>query len=232
MEDTISLVECFGDRKDWLFGGVFDGHAGDKVAKKAEKNLANAFLYNLNTSLSVPGAFRQSYKTISEAENFLFSGCTALCFFVNKQDMFIANAGDSRLIIVVDGDIDQITEEHTVNNLKEQKRIESKEGKIEDGYVWKGLDGRVPTRALGDHYFESVGVISEPEIFFRTLPKNKEVFIIAATDGLWDEVDNRAAAKMVKGKKSPKEAGEEIMNSFTAFSTGTLDNISLIVVKI
>ncbi len=233
MEDFYFLIENFNGRKDQLFGGVFDGHGGRAVAKYSALKVPQYVAeYMREQEVNIPAMFKKVYEQISSEREDRTVGCTALSCLIQNNKLFAANAGDSRMIIVSDNQIDQVTIDHDVNNEKEVNRILSFGGSIEGRYAWKGMRGLMPTRSLGDHHFDSIGIIAEPEIFSREIPKSPNTFIIIATDGIWNELGNGAVADLVDGKKTAQKAVEAIM-VFVAENRGMLplDNITLIVIK-
>lgn len=66
----------------------------------------------------------------------MISGCTALFTLIYKNEVFVANAGDSKCILVrkshKDGYI-QINSEHKPTDKIEKERIKKAGGKIIDG---------------------------------------------------------------------------------------------------
>lgn len=237
MEDFHCLVENFNCQEGQIFGGVFDGHGGMGVAKYAAEKVPQYILELMEEQrMSIPDAFKKVYRQVSDEREDLTTGCTALSFLINNKGcMTVANAGDSRMIIVSDGKIDQVTIDHSLSNVGEVERIfplVEWVGELNDNYVWKGDRGLMPTRSLGDHWFDDVGVIAEPEIFSREIPQSSDTFIVAATDGIWSELGNGAVADLIVGKKTAHEAGMAIIKFIKENSQRyRLDNITLIVLK-
>ena len=52
------------------------------------------------------------------------------------------------------------------------------------------------SRSIGDFVANSVGVISEPEVYSRLL-KKEDKFIILASDGLWEFITSKEAVEIV-----------------------------------
>ena len=101
----------------------------------------------------------------------------------------------------------------------EKKRITDTGGRVfaveyDDGIdgpprVWLGhmdVPGLAMSRSLGDVVAHSAGVVSDPEFTeFELDPKNDK-FIVVATDGLWEFVDNHETIEMVEGQAGPAQA--------------------------
>jgi len=183
-------------------------------------------------------AFSKSYQTISDKEGQGIVGATALSFLAqDNQQMIVANAGDCRMIKVDPrGNVKQLTTDNNLDNKNEKERIKQKKGEIKNNYVLKQGQALAPTRTLGDHFFKDVGVIAEPEItFVEELPQNKNNFFVAASDGLWQELNNKQVGVLVKKAKNSKEAVQNLLGFLEKKKDkkllGNLDNVSIIVLK-
>jgi serine/threonine protein phosphatase PrpC len=80
--------------------------------------------------------------------------------------------------------------------------------------VWlKDLDvpGLAMSRSLGDVVAHTVGVSSEPEVFEYTLDSARDVFLVLATDGLWEFMSDAEVVRMVGVAKDPQEAVETLI---------------------
>jgi len=85
--------------------------------------------------------------------------------------------------------------------------------------VWLGhmdVPGLAMSRSLGDAVAHSVGVSSEPEVFEYTLDSKKEVFLILATDGLWEFCSDGEVVTMVGRARDPQEAVEGLIKEANA----------------
>lgn len=233
MEDRLCLIENFAGHKNWIFGGVFDGHGGKEVAELAVRELSTIFAKNLEKGMPIEDVFKKSYQEMqemTEEKGFQLVGCTALTFFIKDKDIFIANAGDTRMIMVSQDKVEQITRDHRTFDPEECERISKSGGIINGVYVYKDNYGVMPTRTLGDSFFKDVGVIAEPEVFSRKIPDTPDTFFIMATDGLWDAMSNEELAEIFMDNKSAQEAGDEILRLMTSHFM-SLDNIVAIIIK-
>ena len=64
------------------------------------------------------------------------------------------------------------------------------------------------SRSLGDVVAHSAGVTSEPEFTEFDLNPAKDKFLVVATDGLWEFVENQETVDMVEGQQVPADAVE------------------------
>ena len=63
-----------------------------------------------------------------------------------------------------------------------------------------------PTRSLGDAVAHTAGVISDPEFTERELDPNTDRFLVIATDGLWEFVDNQETVDFTENQLTPTDA--------------------------
>lgn len=232
MEDSSFLIRDFGGKKNWILGGVYDGHGGNNVALLAASRIPKLLLKNLNSHMSEKEAFKKCYEEVCNPEEHLFIGCCALTFFLKGKDLYVANSGDGRMIIVSEKSVKPITRDHRISDPDELERILKAGGTTYGSYACKGDRGLMPTRTLGDGYFKDIGIISEPEVLHLALPKNRQVFLVAATDGLWDKRDNEWVAEICHESKDAKTAAEAMLFSVVGFrSEMPPDNVSIIVIR-
>mmetsp|Transcript_4541 Transcript_4541/g.6445 ORF Transcript_4541/g.6445 Transcript_4541/m.6445 type:complete len:155 (+) Transcript_4541:195-659(+) len=71
-------------------------------------------------------------------------------------------------------------------------------------------------RSLGDAVAHSAGVISTPEFTERTLDEETDKFIVVATDGLWEFVDNDETVNMVVASKDPTDSVDVLVKEANA----------------
>lgn len=62
------------------------------------------------------------------------------------------------------------------------------------------------SRSLGDVVAHSAGVISEPEFTEYDLNPATDRFLVVATDGLWEFVDNQETVEMVEAQSTATDA--------------------------
>ena len=106
--------------------------------------------------------------------------------------------------------------------LQERARIEGAGGVVSPGgpggrpsRVWaNGRVGLAMSRSIGDGECKKVGVIPDPEIqkFVLSPPKDKngdgDLFVIVASDGVWEFIESQEAAEIVATKPHASDACE------------------------
>lgn len=83
------------------------------------------------------------------------------------------------------------------------------------------------SRAFGNRLLKQF-VVAEPEIQDLEIDHEAE-FLVLASDGLWDVVTNEDAVSLAQSDEEPVAAARKLTD--TAFTRGSADNITCIVVK-
>lgn len=215
---------------------VLDGHGehGDGVSQTFRDQLIPEMFnhpewlddYKKATSDAIAKVERnllRNYRIDSE-----FSGTTLSMAIVRGNNLTGVNIGDSRVIMGKEENgaltFQDITFDHKPDSPKEKERILACGGRVfaveyDDGIdgpprVWLGhmdIPGLAMSRSLGDVVAHSAGVISEPEFTDYILDPATDRFIVVATDGLWEFVDNQEAVEMVEGQAGPCDAVDALV---------------------
>lgn len=235
MEDSHCLLEKFAGHEDWLFGGIFDGHGGFLMSGIVAKKMPEYFLRNLNGSQDVEAAFIAAYDQLDRDVQFNLMGTTALSFFLKGNALFVANAGDCRLLVVDEQGFFQITNDHNTNNEVEVDRVLALGAAIEGIYIRLPGDevyGLAVTRALGDRSFRDYGVVCLPEVFEVALSPGKTY--IFASDGLWGELSNQEVFAQVKNFSTAQKMAQSLMKKVIQLQENDLsymDNLTIMVMR-
>jgi len=217
---TNSLILC-----------VLDGHGehGDGVSTMFREQLCTelfshpAWATNLQEACTdaiarVERNLFRNYRIDSE-----FSGTTLSMAIIRGNHVTGVNIGDSRVILAKEegGRItaEDITFDHKPDSPKEKERILACGGRVfaveyDDGIdgpprVWLGhmdVPGLAMSRSLGDVVAHTAGVISDPEFTEYELNPATDKFLVIATDGLWEFIDNQETADMVVEQRTLTDA--------------------------
>ena len=191
-------------------------------------------VYNVlkkNNYETIRKSFNKAEHEVSKSDiDANFSGTTCCMLFQLGEKLITANVGDSRGIIVKNDEVTPLTIDQKPNNENEMKRIIKNGGEVsqyeEDGIksgpyrVWKKGEmypGIAMSRSIGDLLATTLGVIPEPEVKEFVLDKNTQ-FIIIASDGVWEFLDNKAVKNLVKPfyeKNDPEGACKCLINEST-----------------
>jgi len=228
MEDTYWLnVNRKGSE---IFCGIYDGHNGVAAAEYVRDNLHKIFFEALKTGKNELEAFSAAYQQTSKDLSAQKSGTTAVNFLVKNKIIFFANAGDARLVVMEKSSVKQLTYDHRLTDPRERQRVLNQGAFIEEPYVYKNDYGLMPTRTIGDEYFKDVGVIATPTTGAYRLAK-EDKWILAGTDGLFDELENEEIRALIDSYTSANKAAEALKNEILINRAGT-DNLTFVLLRI
>ena len=239
MEDFHAInTKLNGDPTQALFA-IFDGHGGRKPAVFCKDNFALVFekclrATNGNVEKSIMYTFNKVDSDIlaklKEEEQM---GSTATMIYIsinneNKRVIYCANVGDSKgYLLKKTGECIKITKEHTCKEQTEVDRIKKKGGYVFNERVFGSL---MVTRSIGDKEMKQYGVISEPYISHFNIDNSQDSYIIIASDGIWDIIDEEKLAMFAKEEMPADALCKRLVKM--SLEGGTNDNISCIVIKL
>ncbi|XP_039043234.1 probable protein phosphatase 2C 72 [Hibiscus syriacus] len=176
-------------------------------------------------------AFKVMDKEIKLQENMdcATSGTTAVVVVRLGEDLVIANLGDSRAVLgtMTENGIKgvQLTIDLKPDLPSESERIRNCKGRVlalkEEPHiqrVWlphQDSPGLAMSRAFGDFGLKNHGIITVPDVSYHHLTPNDH-FIVLASDGVWDVLNNDQVASIVMEAKSEHEAARTVVEAATA----------------
>ncbi len=202
------------------------GHAAGEVASQMAVDLIASELADLNDLASGDAGDRVSdtlrlanrqvfQRTMKETEK-TGMGSTASALLLSDTRYLIGHVGDSRIYLVRDGQMVQLTRDHSL--------------------VQDQVDAGIITAEQARHHPQSnvitccIGMSSEidPDII-RGETRVGDVFLLAS-DGLTGMVEDRRLQQLLQSRANP----ERIVNAMIADANnnGGIDNITAIVVKV
>ncbi|XP_071712068.1 probable protein phosphatase 2C 33 [Rutidosis leptorrhynchoides] len=155
------------------------------------------------------------------------SGTTAVTLIKQGQDLIIGNVGDSRAILCTRDKSNslipvQLTVDLKPNLPAEAERIRKCKGRVfalqdepDVTRVWlpnNDSPGLAMARAFGDFCLKDFGLISVPDIFYRHLTEN-DMFVVLATDGIWDVLTNKDVVDIVASAETRSSAARAVVDS-------------------
>ena len=156
-----------------------------------------------------------------------FSGTTAVCAIKQGKDLIIANLGDSRAVLATMSETGylkavQLTTDQKPNVPQEAERIKSCDGRVfalkdEPSImrVWlpgENYPGLAMARSLGDFRLKHHGVISTPQVTGHLIT-GADLFIILATDGVWDVLSNEEVVSIVCATPRKQHASKAVVEA-------------------
>ncbi|KAF9568788.1 PP2C-domain-containing protein [Agrocybe pediades] len=212
MEDAHAVVlDLDGPREDTnTFFAVYDGHGGSAVARFAGQNVHKRLVTEESYKEKDYGtALKKAFLGTDEdllanpAHTRDPSGCTAVAALVtNDNKIYVANAGDSRTVVGIKGEVKPLSFDHKPTSEVEKARISGAGGYIEYGRVNGNL---ALTRALGDFEFkknyklgpEAQVITADPDITCHEITEDDE-FLVLACDGIWDCLSSQQVVDFVR----------------------------------
>ncbi|KAI4326828.1 hypothetical protein L6164_019358 [Bauhinia variegata] len=270
MEDAVKVVPGFIESEHnsggYDFFAVYDGHGGTTVANACRDSMHLLLAKELKEGWSGEGEDEGNSKELDWHE--VMSSCfrkmdqkigggnhdetlglegnsmgsTALVVMVGKEEIVVANCGDSRALLCRDGVAVPLSRDHNPDLPDERERIEAAGGRVIN---WNGnrvLGVLATSRSIGDHSVKPY-VISEPEVKVYDRTESDE-FVVIASDGLWDVVSNDFACEVAKRclDSQMRTFRDGFINCYAAeaaallaelaMARGSKDNISVVVVHL
>jgi serine/threonine protein phosphatase PrpC len=266
-QDNFFVIERL-DNKDLHFYCVLDGHGehGHHVSRKCRENFP-AHIKSVNFDMKK--AFSMMQNDLNSCEyDVRCSGATCVLASLFGGRLSVSNCGDSRGVLGrrnPNGSISAhaLTSDHKPEKSEERKRILGCGGHLGCRQVLVNQPGRGPvsmpvgpcrvwyqhrgetlglamSRSLGDSIVHKSGVSAEPEILEHQVDDFDE-FMIIATDGVWDVMDNNQAVQMVSNfiTKAANWSSLEASTAIAKFARSRweklspmADDITCVVVKL
>lgn len=201
------------------------GHAGGDVASaiatkrimEADKPYPSAQDAEFALQAALIAANSQLAETVFEHAELTGMGTTVSALVVLGNQVAIAHIGDSRIYLFRDGELSQITTDHTFV----QRLVDS--GRISEAEAMVHPRRSVLMRVLGD-------VESAPEVdtsILSTLPGDRWLL---CSDGLSGVVSHSAIAATLAGTPNAQDAAERLVKE--SLDGGAPDNVTVVVVDI
>ncbi len=229
MEDAHFTDPNFAGR-GWVYAGIYDGHNGAEAAQYAAKRLHRIFLERLEVGMAPGEAFSAAYEAVSAEMERLDSGTTAVDVLLRDGIIYAANVGDARAIVVGRRSMHQLTVDHRLDDPSERQRVEAAGGRVIYPYTYRGMQGLMPTRSLGDSYFKPVGIIATPSVAEYALTDD-DFLVLAACDGLFDFMENEEVARFAR-EYAGLEALLEALKTEVLGNRSGADNLTIAAVSL
>ncbi len=205
---------------------VADGMGGHKAGDYASKLCVEQMVQSIEKSEhktpvslfeeAVDAANGAVYSESQEHEEYEGMGTTLVACTMQEDTLYVANIGDSRLYLLRDDDIMQITEDHSlVEEMVKQGNITESEARVHP-------QKNIITRA--------VGIDQAVQADFFEVEIYPDDIIMLCSDGLSNMIEDEDMEYIVKHSKSLQDAGETLVAR--ANENGGSDNITVVLAKV
>jgi serine/threonine protein phosphatase PrpC len=224
MEDFHYIKAVLNKKLCCSYFGLFDGHSGKEVGMYLMDNLHKIISQeiksnNVENSENMKIIIKDSFEKIDQEinnQNFKNdTGSTGTVLLLYKdidsktgKSLLCANVGDSKAFLVKKNEIKIITKDHKCNDAEEVKRIRGTGGVVFRERVFGTL---MLTRSFGDKEMKKYGVLSTPDIFCQNIEED-DLFVIIASDGVWDVIEEDEVFKFAQNKISSSELSKKIID--------------------
>ena len=200
------------------------GHAAGEVASLTAVESLKAHFHPDEGTQGLITATRDANRSVWERAqtnpDLRGMGTTLVAVAPVKEDgedrLAIVNVGDSRLYLLRQGELEQLTTDHSLV----QELID--DGQLSEVEATVHPQRHVLTRALG--------VDSEVNVDALQLQPRKGDRLLLCSDGLPREVSDAQMASILRRFANPKEAAQELVSA--AMERGGNDNITVVVVDV
>lgn len=202
------------------------GHAGGEVAALAAVEALRATFDDNRSADGLAHAVRDANQVVwnraQEGRELRGMGTTLTAVALVEGDreeddlLAVVNVGDSRAYLLRDGELEQLTEDHSVP--EELRRA----GRLSDAEAASHPQRNVLTRALGIDPHVEVDC-------FQVTPYRGDRLVLSS-DGLYNEVDDAEIAAVLRRVADPEKAAQELVRM--AKDHGGNDNITVVVVDV
>ena len=199
--------------------GVADGMGGHNAGEIASGELRDGLLRETAGKAASKEALSEAIKVMNlhlfsrqEEDNSLTGmGTTLTVLWPDVNDMIIAQVGDSRAYLLRDGEMRQMTEDHSMVADMVRKGVLTEE--------------QAACHPMRNYITRAVGTDEELEVDIYTERRKPGDRWLVCSDGLYGLMSRGMLAELT-GIPDPEEAARQLMQ--TALGNGGKDNISLV----
>jgi len=233
-EDRFDMCQGKGAEDSSVYG-VFDGHGGSRAAQFCKQHMLSHVVehpaFSDDPSSSLRHSFAQTDGEFSRMarDNNLTDGTTAIVAAIHDGRVIVANAGDSRGILVKKGGkVEPLSQDHKPSRQDEMVRIRELGGRVIYWGRWRVQGVLAVSRAIGDVNLKPY-VTADPELVEVEIGSD-DAYVVLASDGLWDVMTNEDVAKFVVRSREFKDVARALC--YEAMLLGSADNITCLVVNL
>jgi serine/threonine protein phosphatase PrpC len=186
MEDLHVILHSLDNVKDVsLFAAIFDGHSGKRAALHAREKLPVCLSSHLSQGIDPVTALHKAFQeTDSEfieqaRRESMNDGCTAIALLIHKNNLYVANAGDSRALLVRKDNVVPMSRDHKPNLDSEKSRIVAAGGMVVNLGCPRVQGVLATSRGFGDLELKKF-LTCEPEVYNRSICEGDDFLLMAS----------------------------------------------------
>ena len=213
--------------KKGLFAVVCDGIGSREDGAASSKMAVHRFVeyFRISEFEDYPNYCVKAAALIDKEINEKYGdkcGTTVVTVFIRKDEMYWLSVGDSRLYIIRDGRIKQITTDHNysyVLNVRKEKKIidaETYDKEIDKGEQLVSFMG--------------MGGIDLIDMNFRPFLMKQGDILLLTTDGLYKTLSSDDIFRIIISADNIDEAADDLISKVETCE-GALDNTTLAIIK-
>jgi PPM family protein phosphatase len=210
------------DKRMFAIADGMGGHLGGEVASQTavgilQDSAGSSVSFDRETLASILHDANSAIRARARSDTALEGmGTTCTVLFLDGRQALIAHVGDSRAYLFRDGELEQLTEDHTLVGRM------VREGRLRPEEADRHPQGNIITRALGvDDHLEVDTDIIDLETGDR---------LLLCSDGLTAMVDSRALGEVMGAETDPQKAADRLVA--LANEAGGEDNITVLVLDV
>ena len=216
-EDSFLVHEPLFVVADGMGGHVAGDIASTTAVDTIKEASPSANAQDMNTlARLVLGANSRIWEKAQSDPTLRGMGTTCTLLMLDSSEAHFAHVGDSRAYLWRQGNLSQVTEDHTLVGRM------VKEGRLSADEAERHPQRSIVTRALG--------VDSEVEVDLMTVDLQEDDRIVICSDGLSSMIDSDAIATILGEESDPQVAAERLIDA--ANEAGGEDNITVVMVDI
>ena len=197
-------------------GGASAGEVASSMLVETVKNFLTNSPAPWNETIlaqAITRANEDIWNLSRQNEDYSGMGTTATILYLDGTKAYFAHVGDSRLYLLRNSKLEQITEDHSyVETLVRRGEITEEQARV---------------HPMKNVLTQAVGAMPEVQIDAANFSAQRDDVFLLCTDGLTNMVDDETIARILQTSPNPADA---LINA--ALDAGGKDNVSVIVVGI
>ena len=197
-------------------GGASAGEVASSMLVETVKNFLTNSPAPWNETIlaqAITRANEDIWNLSRQNEDYSGMGTTATILYLDGTKAYFAHVGDSRLYLLRDGKLEQITEDHSyVETLVRRGEITEEQARV---------------HPMKNVLTQAVGAMPEVQIDAANFSVQRDDVFLLCTDGLTNMIDDETIARILQTSPNP---ADDLINA--ALENGGKDNVSVIVVGI